>query len=286
MKQVRENNQKIVQELKKMAQEEGEFPLLLQFYRDLLRVQVEALENFTVPDSKISSQDVARNQKKGLPLLDLSKLSLDWPQLRKVFIKVTEIFTKYPQLFGEIPETLRQPSAKDFINRKTVDAWFTGNKLSAELPDSAISEGLLQSIIHATLKPLLSAYAESLIKLVDQEKWRRSYCPVCGGSPDIAYLDTERGSRWLVCSRCDTEWLSQRLPCPFCGTEEQKKIVYYTDDAGKYRLYTCDQCKRYLKVIDMSKADGEIPLPLERFRTIALDAQAKEQGYHASYLID
>ena len=35
---------------------------------------------------------------------------------------------------------------------------------------------------------------------VDQEKWRRRYCPVCGGNPDIAYLDTERGSRWLVCS--------------------------------------------------------------------------------------
>ena len=129
------------------------------------------------------------------------------------------------------------------------------------------------------MRPFLTSHAETLTSSIDQERWRRKYCPICGGSPDFAFLDKERGSRWLLCSRCDTEWIFQRLECPYCGTQDQKALAYLTDDEGLYRLYTCEQCKRYLKAIDLRQAKAEILLPLERFYTLDMDSQARKQGY-------
>jgi FdhE protein len=83
----------------------------------------------------------------------------------------------------------------------------------------------------------------------------------------------------LVCSRCDYEWLFQRLQCPYCGNQDQKTLAFFTDDKELYRLYVCEQCRCYLKAIDLRKTETEILLPLERFYTLDLDAQAKEYGY-------
>ncbi|MFC1931935.1 formate dehydrogenase accessory protein FdhE, partial [Chloroflexota bacterium] len=151
------------------------------------------------------------------------------------------------------------------------------------LPSSKLTDdsykNLLTAVIQATLKPFLISHAKSLIASVDQERWRRRYCPICGGSPDFASLDKERGSRWLLCSRCDTEWLFQRMECPYCGNQNQNSLAYFTDDKSPYRLYVCEQCKRYLKATDLRQNESEVLLPLERLYTLDIDRQAQEQGY-------
>ncbi|MFC2002485.1 formate dehydrogenase accessory protein FdhE [Chloroflexota bacterium] len=132
---------------------------------------------------------------------------------------------------------------------------------------------------HLTVDYQLVSHAKALYGSVNQERWRRGYCPICGSSPDFAYLDKEYGARWLLCSRCDTGWLFQRLECPYCGTQDQNALAYYTDDEGLYRLYICEQCHQYLKAVDLRQAKSEVLLPLERLFTLALDAQAQEAGY-------
>ena len=137
----------------------------------------------------------------------------------------------------------------------------------------------MENIIQAALKPFLINCSRSLIDFVEQEGWRRGYCPVCGGNPDFAFLAEEQGARWLVCSRCDTRWLFQRLKCPYCGTEDQYALSYFTDDSETYRLYVCDKCKHYLKAIDLRKSKAELVVPLERLFTLDMDKQAHEYGY-------
>ena len=115
-----------------------------------------------------------------------------------------------------------------------------------------------------------------------QEAWYKRYCPVCGGGPDFAFLDKERdGARWLLCSRCDAQWLFYRLVCPHCGNDDQHSLAYLTDDTGLYRLYVCEKCRRYLKTIDLRKTEAEVLLPLERILTLDLDRQAHESNYTA-----
>jgi len=137
------------------------------------------------------------------------------------------------------------------------------------------------------LKPFLFAYSRLLLPEVDQELWRRRYCPVCGGKPDFAYLDKEKGARWLLCSRCDAEWLFLRLQCPYCGTQDQNALAYFTDEEEShlYRLYVCEQCHTYIKAIDLRCTESEVLLPLERVTTLDLDKQVQEKGYKPGWTI-
>ena len=262
----------ILKKLEEQKRKEGALPPLLEFYQRLLRIQSEAEQHIGVSKPGLSSKTINQRIEQGLPLVAFDELDLDWSLLPDIFAKVGAVFAEYPQLFGQLPESLKDSG--HFLTREIIKAWFDGSRLPA-----TINEPLLDSIIQATLSPFLVSYSKALLGYVNQERWRRRYCPVCGGNPDFAFLDKERGARWLLCSRCDAEWLFQRLECPYCGTTDQNALAYFTDDEGLYRLYVCERCKRYLKAIDLRQAKSEVLMPLERLLTLDLDAQAKEHGY-------
>ena len=273
----------IIRHLEERESKEGILPPLLKFYQKLLRVQSRVEQKLTsLLEPSLGSEVINERTAQGLPLITFDELALDWPLLRETFKEVTAIFAEYPELFSESPERPGKAGARNLLTKGTVRAWFKGTKLpSSKLADGS-NKNLLRAIIQATLRPFLISHAKSLIDSVDQERWRRRYCPICGGSPDFAFLDKERGARWLLCSRCDTEWLFQRLECPYCGTQDQNDLAYFTDDKSIYRFYVCEQCKRYLKVIDLRQTESEILLPLERLSTLDIDRQAQEQGYNPS----
>ena len=269
---------KILQKLSELEKEEGSLPLLFEFYRKLLQVQSGARERFGTPGLSLSTDAIRQHMEKGLPLLSFDDLALDWAQVQDLFARVVAVFASYAQLFGETPERLRELEANR-LTKRAVKAWFSGKAIPSTLL-SGVNENLVQTIIQATLQPFLSSYANALSASFDHENWRRGYCPVCGGSPDMAVLKPEYGARWLLCSRCDTEWLFQRLECPYCGNQNQNALAYFTDDKGLYRLYVCEQCRTYIKAIDLRHAEGEVFLPLERVITLDLDKQGQEKGYN------
>lgn len=270
----------IIDHLEKKERKEGALPPLLKFYQKLLRVQSRVEQKIASRlEPGLSSEAILKRMERGQPLIAFDELALDWPLLRETGNEVTAIFAGYPELFGELPEKMRKSGAGRLLTRKAVKAWFKGAGLPATISTSAANENLLSAIAQATLKPFLVSHAKTMVGLFDPERWRRPYCPICGGSPDFAFLDKELGARRLLCSRCDTEWLFQRLECPCCGTRNQNALAYFTDDEGLYRLYVCEQCKQYLKTIDMRQTDAVVLLPLERLYTLDLDRQARENGY-------
>ncbi|MFC2022451.1 formate dehydrogenase accessory protein FdhE, partial [Chloroflexota bacterium] len=253
-------------------------PLILEFYGKLVEVQSKAQKRTGAPKSGLSNDALQKRTRRGLPLVSFDELTFDWSLVQEVFSEVIAVFASYPQLFGEIPDRLKTPQARRLLTKKAAKAWFNGKELPATILDG-VSENLIQSIIHATLQPFLSIYAKALTGSINQERWRRGYCPICGGSPDLAFLEKEVGTRWLLCSRCDTEWQHQRLMCPYCGNQEQSTLSFYTDEDELYRLYVCEQCRCYLKTVDLRKAKSEVPLQLERLYTLDIDMQAREYGY-------
>ena len=264
----------ILKKLEELEKKEGTLPQGLEFYQKLLRVQSRFEPRIGVIKPNLSNETISERIDSGSPLVGFDELVLDWSLLQDIFTEVTGTFAQYPELFGSAPGSLMesQPS----LLEETAKAWFEGTSLP--VADDA-SRYLLEAIIHATLKPVLVSHSKALLGLVNQERWRRAYCPICGGSPDFAFLDKERAARWLLCSRCDTEWLFQRLECPFCGTQNQDALAYFTDNGGLYRLYVCEQCKGYLKAIDLRQADSDVLVSWERLITSALDTQAQEKGY-------
>ena len=274
---------KILHRLKEWKEKAEVSPDVVEFYRRLLRIQSEVERCVGTPTPGLNSETISVRLEHGLPLIQFDELDLDWSLLQTTFVKVTSTFAMYPKLFGAVPKSLVEAGENHYL-KEAVRAWYEMTRLPTAGVPVDVNESLLENIIQPTLKPFLAGYSKALLSSVNQESWRRSYCPICGGSPDFAFLNKEYGARWLLCSRCDTEWLFQRLECPYCGNQNQNTLAYFTDDNGLYRLYVCEQCKQYLKAIDLRHAKEETWIPLERLFTIGIDVKAREYGYGGNKL--
>ena len=268
----------LLRKLEARGKDEGTLPELTEFYRSLLQLQLKVEERLKSTEVSLSSEVSSRRLKQGLAVLRFKELSLDWAYLKEIFDKVLTLFVEYPRLFNIKPEAGDKTQYRLPWLKKAVQAWFEGNELPPVATD-ALDRHHLADVLQAALKPFLVTYRKALFPVVNQENWRRGYCLICGGAPDFAVLDKERGARWLICSRCDAEWLFQRMECPYCNSKDQNDLAYFTDDEGRYRLYVCDNCKQYIKTIDLRLTEMEVLLPLERFFSLNTDIQAQEQGY-------
>jgi len=269
----------VLKKLEEQKNKEGNLPQLLEFYQKLLQIQTRVGQRIGVANPSLTIEAISKRAQQGKPLIAFDELTLDWSLLHETFIEVTATFAEYAELFGLSTKELKESAPDHLLTREVVKAWFEGARLSSATPVKDVDKILLKNIIHASLRPFIVSYSRALLDSVNQENWRQGYCPICGGNPDIAFLDMERGSRWLVCSRCDTEWLFQRLECPYCSNKDQSALSYFTDDEGLYRLYVCEQCKHYLKTVDLRQAKSEVLIPLERLITLDIDTQAQEHGY-------
>ncbi len=278
------NEAQIVQKLEEWEQREGELPSFVKLYCELLCIQSKAKTAFMASrqgfhDSIIPQAAISDRLTQGSPLLPFSDLSLDWEQVKAVFQEVAVAVAKdSPDSPGEI-ENLKNIASNTPLLQRAVRDWYQGASLASVAEASSVGKELLSFVVQAALKPFLLLHSEVLQPKVNQESWRRRYCPICGGKPDFSYLDKERRARWLVCSRCDAEWLFLRLECPYCGTQNQDALAYFTDDRGLYRLYVCDQCHTCIKALDLRRTESEVLLPLERVMTLDMDRQGQEKGY-------
>jgi FdhE protein len=270
---------RLIDEIKRRAGREGASPPLFQFYLQLLEVSAETEALFTPPEARLNEETVRARMRQGIPLLKPSAFKPDHKLLPRTGGKVIRLFADYADLFDLSPEAITTLSPRTLLSAKAVKTWLeTGNPPPPEQIGD-LNPALVENIIRASLRPFLLRYAEKLLGMIPQELWRRAYCPVCGGDPDISFLEHEQGGRWLVCSRCDSEWQFQRLECAFCGTKDQASLGHYTSEDGLYRLYTCESCKQYLKTVDLRQTDRPVFLPLERLDTLDIDRQAEEMGY-------
>lgn len=269
-------SEKIFKKLKELQKEEGSLPPYLELYRKLLLVQIDAKGNAPATKASLTKAEIENTLTNGIPLLKWDAIPVDWNSFQKLAQAAAKTIGEHSGNTEKSPEKVKLeiPSLQQMAK-----AWYEGSPLTTWANDLGIDEVLLSAVIDCAMKPLLTAQAKNLLKSFPQDMWRRGYCPVCGGKPDFAYLDREKGARWLLCSRCDAEWLFQRLECPYCRTSNQKDLAYYTDDKGMYRLYICKQCHTYLKTIDLRNAESEVLLPLERVLTADLDRQGQEKGY-------
>lgn len=271
----------ILQRLGEWRQKDGSLPQFIELYSQLLHSQVGVTSRISVPEPNLSEEIVLNQLKQGLPLLKFDDLLLDWALVQKQFYIIIDILTdNVAEEMGDV-QGLRKLASDIPLLQQAVRNWYQGLPLSSIAAEQSISEEFLSTAIQATLRPFLMAQSEALCGLVKQELWRRRKCPICGGKPDFAFLEKERGTRWLLCSRCDAEWLFQRLECPYCGNQNHDDLSYLTDDQELYRLYTCEKCRSYIKAIDLRKADAQVLLPLERVITADLDRQAEEAKYVA-----
>ncbi len=255
---------------------------LIEFYQNLLDIQSRGEQKVGRINLGLTKGVINERLASKQPLVNYNEIEFDWKTLNKIFLQVKKLFLTYSDLFGEIPESMKQ---RKTMPRNLVKAWYKKAPPPSSLTPANDEEHLLlESMVHATVKPILVAYARASSGFIQHDIWKQNTCPVCGGLADLAYLEKKEGARWLVCSRCDTEWLFKRLECPYCSNNDQAKLGYFTDEKGLYRLYYCENCRKYIKAIDMRSTDEKILFPVERILTLDIDKQAREEGYEPGTL--
>jgi FdhE protein len=255
---------------------------IIDLHHDLLEAQMQAR---IAPIRLAYDQDeITTCIRRGKPLLPSLKIDLDWEAFSQLYEQICLLVARHqPNLTTEI-EILQKLWIDDPEGLKTQVMRCLGvmDADAGPLIDEASQsqEELHAFVLHHALRPFLQGYAVTYLPAVEQKLWQRGRCPICGGEPDLSFLNHESGSRYLICSRCDSQWLFPRIKCPFCGSQDSDKLTYYPIEDQKYRLYICQNCQRYIKAIDMRTGGHQVLFPVERIATAAMDVAAGEAGFH------
>ncbi len=253
----------------RLAEKQQPLPDSLLFYSQILAA---------IASSGISPSDITQHKKDlfarrmahNKHALHLNDIPVDLEATGRLLARLAEIVAKqFPHMQEESGRLLVIARDKGALKER-LQMWYS---------DPGDGAGVANSLLHGSIYPTLLSLAEKLQDSIPRDSWSRGFCPICGGKPDFSYLEKEHGARWLVCSRCDTEWEFYRLVCPFCSNADHGMLSYITDEQGIYRLYLCDKCRGYLKCIDARKTEDDVLVPLERILTSSMDQQGLDKNY-------
>jgi FdhE protein len=216
----------------------------------------------------------------GLPLIDFSSITGDLSEPREYFLALLEIAEKRAP--GETGEMARKILEGEIRFNDLIYESFNPPPLEEEAADNGeeTSLDLVELFIEESLRPALEKVTARYGAAVRKADWMEGYCPICGREPKIGEIRDEEESRYLFCNQCGFEWNYLRIKCPFCGNEEQQSLAYFTIEGDeRYRVDVCNECKRYIKIVDFREAKQKADLDVEDIATIHLDMLANEEGY-------
>jgi FdhE protein len=264
----------VSQMLSEAAQQNPDLAPYYEFHRALAELREETRGEITATLEMRDEEALEARLLQGLSLLSFAQLPVEADRFAQLVSRVAQVVKDYdPELVEQAVD--ESPAELLAVARQR----FERTQGSGDQGDARDKPTFAEMAVDLALKPYLEWAAEQMMPFVDQERWKRSYCPICGSAPDFATLDKESGARHLLCPRCSSEWRYRRMGCPFCDNADHTQIVYYPSEDGVYRLYVCQECRHYLKTLDLRKTARAVLLSVERVATVAMDVAATEEGY-------
>ena len=243
---------------------------------ELLRLERRVRPRLPLPTLTFDVGRVTDAIRNGRPLLRFDDLTLNWSDFRFVFRSVAELMRRHDALDEADYRRTEALGREAHRLEPLVVQWFvTGVDPGAANPPPDLAG--LEPVIQLAMRPFLSRAAEALAT-IDAAEWARGCCPLCGGEPELATI-TPAAERLLICSRCTSRWRFDPIACPFCDNAERDRITSFASRDGRYRIYACDQCLRYLKAYDGRHASRPVMLAVDTIATLPLDAAAMQRGY-------
>jgi hypothetical protein len=270
----------IIDVLSEAASRDPDLADYYQFHCHILQLLDRArtqLQDVQYPDVRLTDVEADSDPRAEVrdPLLDFDMLPLDSEKFTRLVGDIARVLMEYDHSYAGQEASVTPEENLRLARQRYKDGQVCGREGESTEPPT-----LAQLSVDLALGPYLEWGAEQLAPYLEvRSSWRQGCCPVCGGAPDFASLDEESGARQLLCSRCNAQWPYPRFGCPFCGTSDHTKITYHSGEDGVHRLYLCEECRRYLKTIDLRQVHRAVMLPAERITTVAMDAAAMEAGY-------
>ena len=273
---------KLSSQIDRVIQKRPMYKDALSVYKDLMSFlkEIEPEFKYEVKNDAIHEIKV----REGFPLFSREDLPLDLMAAASLFPLLLEHLSSKKR---KDKEALEKVLKKIRSNSQWVDnaiISFLSRDESAILTmaeEMNLEPMVLKFLTHMALKPSLNILKESVTEIITRNGWDYGYCPLCGSSPDIAYLDNN-GKRYLHCELCCYEWNYPRLKCPFCENNNPKELGYFvSEEEDGFRIDFCKKCNSYIKTADMRVIESPGSLELENLTTLHLDMLAHEQGFKA-----
>jgi FdhE protein len=257
---------------------------MLDFYEEVFVAQAESKKNIDIAPIQISDELLSIQSKQQFSLIDPAGFAIDMEAASSLFLAICATAKNAnPHLAQSAQKLLdainRGFDLKSAFTHLLQESHAQIDRTSKQLD---IEHNVLIFFLYNSIKPSVRLGAEQLSIYLDrQDPWLQGYCPICGSPPVLSVLEDE-GRRFLICSFCWHAWSAKRGICPFCDQRDKKSLGYFfSEEEKEYRVYTCDNCKKYMKTIATVKADRLIYPPLEQVVTLHLDMQASQKGYQS-----
>ncbi len=273
---------KVTNRIDRVAREKPSHREVLKFLKEVVTEQFKIKPEIEIHPVLMDEELVKTKTAEGFPLVDKGDLELDIASATNLFEGLCGVLkrnSKVSEDVDKIEHTSREELNLEALFKKT--AAEDGEYVASLSHRLNLKGEILSFLAENSLRPIFEAYADELKGHVDQEKWWRAYCPICGSRPVMAELIGRERKKFLICSCCGYEWRYMRTKCPFCESGDPKGLKYFlTEKEGRaYRVETCQKCMKYIKTVDTEELDEEVIPQVEDIGTLYLDVLAKKEGY-------
>jgi len=273
-------------ELKQLKSNQPELAGAVDMQVALVDMQRRVQGRVPLPWIQADPEWVKVQQQAGRPLVRFQNIPLEWSDFRLTFRQTADILYRYEALERPDYERLVALGREGNSLESAVTNWYnatsgveanTRRAGSDRAASDAAPVGLDQVLVLA-LRPFLARCAEALTQKIDLSGWTHGHCPFCGWEPDFAFI-TPGAERRLICGRCTGQWAFGPFACPFCTNDDRALVTSFATRDGRYRVYACDVCRRYVKAYDARNASRPVMVSVDSIATLPLDAAAIQKGY-------
>src|SRR5262245_17038669 len=278
-----------VVELKQIKAAQPELASAVDMQVALVDMQRRVQSRVPLPWIQPDPAWVTEQQRAGRPLVRFADIPLEWSDFRLTFRQTADILLRFEALERADYDAIVAMGRDGDTLQPIVTSWYAassgveraegaegGNAPAERTPPGAPAS--LEQVLVLALRPFLARCAEALAQRVDLSSWTHGHCPYCGWEPDFAAI-TPSAERRLICGRCSGQWAFASITCPFCTNDDRALITSFATRDGRYRVYACDICKRYLKAYDGRNATRPVMVSVDSIATLPLDAAAIQRGY-------
>jgi Protein involved in formate dehydrogenase formation len=268
-----------VKELRSLKEAQPDLASAADMQIELLGAQRRVQSRVSLPAAAFDRRKPDNSQRR--PVLQFKDIPIDWTDFRLMVRQTADILRRFETLEPSDYERI-QALARNGQIEAVVAGWY-GSAMTPgrRKTDRNNREGeLLDQVLLLAMRPFLARCAEALLPRLELTEWRQPSCPLCGGEPEFAYINPA-AERLLICGRCTGQWHYDAIACPYCENMDRKQITSFTSRDGRYRIYACDVCHRYLKAFDGRDGSRPVLLAVDSIATLPLDAAAIQRGYQS-----
>ena len=260
-----------------------EYEGILDFFQRLFLAQEESKGRIDLDPPLIPPEILKVKKNEEFPLIEMNEFAVDYEAATVLFRTVWQLVSESRSHMSYMALDIDEALESGMLDpKRLIKAMLNGDDgyLKTMADRLKADKQVLGFLAYNAVKPSILLQSEQLSSYLDSESpWPRGFCPVCGNFPGFGTLEGDGGQLHFFCAFCWHKWQSKRMFCPFCERRDPSGYQYfYSENEPEYRVYVCDQCKKYVKTLDARVVHRPIHAPLETIATLHLDLKAREDG--------